>query len=73
MKAKGEEGGRRSYSERFCDVERKSKFTITRDVAKSYRIGPMRYMMKLEKRLAYSKFVSLFTFVALALPSSGRA
>ena len=28
---------------------------------------------KLEKRLAYSKFVSLFTFIALALPSSGRA
>ena len=26
-----------------------------------------------EKRLEYSKFVNLFTFVALALPSSGRA
>ena len=26
-----------------------------------------------EKRLEYSKFVNLSTFVALALPSSGRA
>ena len=29
--------------------------------------------LQLEERLAYSKFVSLFTFIALALPSSGRA
>ena len=27
----------------------------------------------MEKTLEYSKFVSLFTFVSLALPSSGRA
>ena len=31
----------RSYSECFCDVARKSKFTLKRDVAKSLRIGPI--------------------------------
>ena len=30
----------RPYSERFCDVPRKSKFTLTCDVVKSFRIGP---------------------------------
>ena len=30
----------RSYLECFCDVARKSKFTLKRDVAKSLRIGP---------------------------------
>ena len=33
-------GNERSYSECFCDVARKSKFTLKRDVAKSFRIGP---------------------------------
>ena len=30
-------------------------------------------LFPVEKTLEYSKFVSVFTFVALALPSSGRA
>ena len=31
----------RSYSERFCDVARKSKFSLTCDVAKCFRIRPL--------------------------------
>ena len=36
-------------------------------------VGEFLFPCEVEKRLVYSKFVSLFTFVALALPSSGRA
>ena len=39
-------------------------------------VGPLNWkrdQFLLEKSLAYSKFVSLFTFVALSLPSSGKA